>query len=104
MASVGLMDVARRGWRKKGEHLSTAERKAMPDRDFAMPGHGSGPEGKGSGSYPIPDAPHARNALAMVARYGSPSEKARVKAAVHRKYPEIGRSDKADRRYGKGGH
>lgn len=39
--------------------------------------------------YRIDDKAHARNALARVAQYGSPSEKARVRAAVHKKYPSI---------------
>ena len=39
--------------------------------------------------YPIPDASHARNALARVAQNGTPSEKRRVRAAVHRKFPSI---------------
>lgn len=39
--------------------------------------------------YPIPDASHARNALARVAQNGTPSEKRRVRAAVHKKFPSI---------------
>lgn len=78
-------------WMKKG-HLTTAARKSMPKGDFALPGKGEGPEGKGAGSYPIPDASHARNALARVAQHGTPEEKAKVKAAVHRKFPDIGKS------------
>jgi hypothetical protein len=39
--------------------------------------------------YPIPDASHARNALARVAQNGTASEKRRVRAAVHRKFPSI---------------
>lgn len=71
--------------------LTTARRKALPSSDFALPGHGTGPSGKGAGSYPIPDASHARNALARVAQHGSPAEQARVRSAVHRKFPAIGR-------------
>jgi hypothetical protein len=62
----------------------------MPRSDFALPGRGEGPKGAGAGSYPINDPNHARNALARVAQHGSPSEQARVRAAVHRKYPGIG--------------
>ena len=47
--------------------------------------------GKGSGSYPINDPNHARNALARVAQHGSPAEQAKVRAAVHRRYPGIGK-------------
>lgn len=75
----------------KGGHLSAHERQHMPSSDFAMPGHGSGPGGKGSGSYPIPDASHARNALARVAQHGSPAEPATVRRKVHTQYPGIGK-------------
>jgi hypothetical protein len=86
------------GWRKKGK-LSASERQSMPRSDFALPGKGEGPKGAGSGSYPIPDENHARNALARVAQHGSAEEKARVRAAVRRKYPDIGQKEKADHRY-----
>lgn len=79
--------------RAKGGHLSMADRKALPKKDFALPGKGAGPEGKGSGSYPIPDASHARNALARVSQHGSPEQKSEVRAAVGRKFPGIGKAD-----------
>lgn len=63
--------------------LSYKERENLPSHDFAIPG---------SRSYPIHDEAHARNALARVSQFGSPEEKARVRAAVHRKYPHIGRA------------
>lgn len=69
--------------------LSAAARRAMPRSDFALPGKGSGPEGKGAGSYPIPNASHARNALARVSQHGSSEEKAEVRSAVKRKFPGI---------------
>lgn len=71
----------------------------MPSSDFALPGKGAGRYGKGSGAYPINDASHARNALSRVSANGSSAEKAKVRAAVHRKFPDIG-SDKAAKRYG----
>lgn len=43
----------------------------------------------GKGKYPIPDEAHARNALARVSTFGTAAEKARVKAAVLRRYPSI---------------
>ena len=70
--------------------LSTGQRNKLKSSQFALPGKGEGPKGKGAGSYPIPDKNHARNALARVSQHGSSSEKARVRAAVHRKYPDIG--------------
>jgi hypothetical protein len=74
--------------------LSYAARQKMPKSSFALPGKGTGPKGKGGGSYPIPDKAHARNALARVAQHGSSEEKARVRAKVHAKYPNIGKSKK----------
>lgn len=62
-------------------HLSTKARKALPSSDFALPGQ----------RYPIEDKNHARNALSRVAQNGTPAEKAKVRAAVHRKYPDIGK-------------
>ena len=62
--------------------LSTKQRKALPQKSFALP----------KGRYPINDPNHARNALARVSQFGTSSEKARVRAAVHRKYPGIGKA------------
>lgn len=59
--------------------LTTAERKALPKGAFALPG----------GRYPIEDRSHAQNALARVAQHGTPAEKAKVRAAVKRKYPTM---------------
>ncbi len=69
--------------------LNAAERRALPDKDFALPGKGKGPEGKQAGSYPIPDKTHARMALAMVAKHGTSEKKAKVRAAVAKKFPGI---------------
>jgi hypothetical protein len=74
-----------------GGRLTASERQHLPKSDFALPGKGAGPKGAGSGSYPIPDASHARNALARVSQHGSPAQKATVRAKVHAKYPDIGR-------------
>jgi hypothetical protein len=71
--------------------LTYAKRQKMPASEFALPGKGTGPKGKGGGSYPIPDKAHARNALARVSQHGTPAEKAKVRAKVHHKFPEIGR-------------
>jgi len=77
-------------WRTKAGKLTAGERQAMPKSDFALPGKGEGPKGAGSGSYPIPDASHARNALARVSQHGSSEEKKEVRAKVHEKFPGIG--------------
>lgn len=59
--------------------LTTKKRNALPDKSFAGPDR----------SYPIEDAAHARNALARVSQYGSPQEKAKVRAKVEKRYPNI---------------
>ncbi len=56
--------------------LNSAERKAIPSSEFAGPNR----------SYPIEDKSHAKAALSMVSRYGSPAEKSQVRSAVKRKY------------------
>jgi hypothetical protein len=100
MSSPTILDVASRtGGRmaKPKGWLSASDRNRLPSSDFALPGRGEGPKGKGSGSYPIPNASHARNALARVAQHGTPEEKSDVRAAVHRKFPGIG-GDAKERR------
>jgi hypothetical protein len=69
--------------------LSTKARKKLPKSQFALPGKGEGPQGKGAGSYPIPDRKHAQNALARVSQHGTASEKATVRAKVKKKYPSM---------------
>jgi hypothetical protein len=61
--------------------LTVAARKKIPSSSFALGGR----------RYPIENASHARNALARVAQHGTPAEKARVRAAVRRKFPNIGK-------------
>ena len=73
----------------RDDKLSYKERQKLPSGDFALPGKGTGPEGKQGGSYPIPDESHARNALARVSQHGSEAEKAKVRKAVSSKYPNI---------------
>jgi hypothetical protein len=69
--------------------LSYSAKKSLPSSDFAVKG-GKGATVPGKGSYPIPDASHARNALARVSQFGSSAEKAEVRAKVHAKFPSIG--------------
>jgi len=61
--------------------LTTKARKAIPTGEFAGPDR----------SYPIEDKAHARNALSRVSQFGSPELKAKVRAKVHAKYPNIGK-------------
>jgi len=72
---------------KMANVLSTEERKDLPKSELANPKK----EGEESGSYPIPDKAHARNALARVSQHGSPAMKAKVRAKVHKEYPDIGK-------------
>ena len=62
--------------------LTAKKRNALPSSTFAGPDR----------SFPINDASHARNALSRVANR-SPDLKAKVRAAVHRKFPDIGKMD-----------
>lgn len=64
--------------------LSSNQRKHLPKKDFAVPSNAPG-----SGSYPIPDKAHARNALARVAQHGTAAEKAEVRRKVHKKFPGL---------------
>ncbi len=64
--------------------LTGKERERLRDSAFALPGR----------RYPIHDEAHARNALARVAQFGSPEEKARVRAAVRRRYPHLGKESR----------
>lgn len=61
--------------------LTTKARKMIPKQDFAVPN-----KAPVSGSYPINDASHARNALARSA--GKPVA-GKVKMAVKKKFPGI---------------
>jgi hypothetical protein len=69
--------------------LTAKSRRALPSGDFALPGKGEGPEGKGSGAYPIDTEARARNALARGAQHASPGELAQIKRRVAAKYPDI---------------
>ncbi len=63
--------------------LTTEHRNELPDSDFAGPDR----------SYPVYDRSHAANALARVSQFGTSELKARVREKVHKKYPDMGKSD-----------
>jgi hypothetical protein len=63
--------------------LTAKGRKKIKPSNFAIPSERA---------YPVNDPSHARNALARVSQHGSPTEKAKVRAAVKRKYPGIQQS------------
>ncbi len=61
--------------------LKAKTRNELPDSDFAGPGR----------SYPVEDKKHARIALGLVGMHGTSALKARIRAKVHRKFPDIGK-------------
>jgi hypothetical protein len=69
--------------KKEAKVLTTKARKHIAEENFALPG----------GRYPIHDKAHARNALSRVAQNGTPEEQSKVRAAVHRKFPTIGKEE-----------
>ncbi len=79
--------------------LTTKARKRLKTSQFAVPSKRS--KSGGSGGYPVPDASHARNALARVSQFGTPAEKAAVKAKVAAKFPNIGKKKVVAKRGGK---
>lgn len=75
--------------------LTSAARKALPAKDFAM----------GKGHYPIEDPEHGRKAIQLGARSVkagnlSPASYAKIKAKVHAKYPGIGKKSGKSPLYG----
>ena len=60
--------------------LTSKERNRLRSREFAVPE---------TRSYPITDEAHARNALSRVSQFGSAQEQARVRTAVHGKFPAV---------------
>jgi hypothetical protein len=85
-----IMEPAEPEKKKSGGHITTAQRKALPSGEFALPGKGKGAGGKGPGAYPIDTPGRARNALSRGAQHASPAELATIKRKVHAKYPGIG--------------
>ncbi len=65
--------------------LTTKQRKSLSSKSFVFPK---------SRKFPIEDAAHARDALSRAAHKGG-SVEAKVKAAVHKKYPGIGKKSSA---------
>jgi hypothetical protein len=68
--------------KKIAKELTTEARANLPKSTFVFPKERR---------YPISDEAHGRNALARVAQHGSSGEKAKVRAAVHAKFPNIGK-------------
>jgi hypothetical protein len=62
--------------------LTSKRRNALASKTFALP-----KERK----YPIDTIERARNALARVAQFGTPEEQSRVRRAVKRRFPSVGK-------------
>lgn len=62
--------------------LTAKARRAIPTKDFALPG---------KRKDPINNKSHARAALTMGMRGASPAEKKEIRTAVHRKFPDVGK-------------
>ncbi len=60
--------------------LDANKRNNLSKGSFAEPG---------KRKYPIPDASHARNALARASGNASPSEQKKIREAVEKKFPGI---------------
>lgn len=69
------------------KELTAKKRAKLGKKSFALPG---------KRKYPIPDKAHARNALARVAQHGTPAEEKKVRAAVKKRFPSIGKKKKSD--------
>lgn len=69
--------------------LTAAGRRRLSKSAFVYPGRRA---------YPIHDRAHARAALSMVSRHGTPAQKSRVRAAVRARYPSMGRTRRRRRR------
>lgn len=61
--------------------LTSKARKKIKTSNFALPGR----------RYPVMDRSHAANALARVSQHGTNEEKKKVRAAVKRRYPGMGK-------------
>jgi hypothetical protein len=66
--------------RQRPQHEAAEE---VEQKVFALPG---------KRKYPILDKAHARNALAKVAQHGTSAEQKKVKAAMKRRFPSVGKS------------
>ena len=67
-------------------HISTAQRNKLSTSEFALPAQRK---------YPVDTKNRARNALSRVSEYGDSATKAKVRAKVHAKFPEIGQAQSA---------
>ena len=72
--------------KEKGGKITTAGRRALSSRQFALP---DGNRPGVAGRYPMDTIARARNALARVSAHGTPAEQRAVRRAVYAKFPEL---------------
>jgi len=75
--------------KEKEGKLTTYGRRGLAASDYALPPDAEARRRGFKGRYPIDTIERARNALARVSQFGTAAEKAAVKRAVRRKYPDI---------------
>lgn len=71
--------------------LTSKSRKALKPASFVFPE---------SREYPINDIEHGRKALQLGAAHAGGAKLAKIRAAVHRKFPSIGSDRKPQRQFG----
>lgn len=98
MSPNDLLDIAcgRTTIEKVAAKMTMERREALPAKSFAVPetkakkiGVAGEIKGEAKGKYPIPDAKHARNALARVSQKGTPAERQAVRSKVYSKFPGL---------------
>ncbi len=78
--------------------LTAKSRSNISKSNFAIPQKAKTASAKKkSGNYPIPDKGHAKAALSLVSQHGSAEQKKEVRAAVKKKFPDMGAAKKAGR-------
>lgn len=83
--------------------LTYGAKKNLPTQTFAVVQKVHGPRGVHTvRKYPMPDIAHARNALARVAAFGTPAEKAAVDRKVAADYPGLAKRSAEIHRAAKG--
>lgn len=64
--------------------LTAKARKNVPAAKTGLPGKRTKKGGAVSGSYPMPDKAHARNAKARAAQFATPSQRAEIDAKANK--------------------
>lgn len=82
--------------REKTAGISLSKRESLSSKQFAVPmskarkiGVAGEVKGEAKGKYPIDTLKRARNALARVSQFGTPSERSAVRSKVYSRYPNL---------------